>query len=167
MPARNVTAHPPTTTVPAEVTAGVTAGFGLTQLRMDKGVAAMLLDALQTARKAANGKEETLRFPGLGDRGAPLRFHGWDTYHNVAAKRHDPRQQSKHTCVLYRGERDMLPRLSAVLPGFGAVIALANSAAPDMEIAMVHALLQDSPQARFHRHRDNDVEGSEDVERTI
>jgi len=168
MPARNVTkAHPPITTVSADVTAGVTAGFGLTPLCMDKGVAASLLDALQRARKTANGKEETLRFPGRGDRGAPLRFHGWDTYSNVAAKEHNPRQQSKHTCMLYRGERGMLPRLSAILRGFGDVIALANSAAPDMEIAMVHALFQDSPQARFHWHRDNEVEGSKDVERTI
>jgi hypothetical protein len=133
---------------------------------VDKSAAASLLDALQTARKEANGKEETLRFPGRGDRGAPLCFHGWNTYSNVAAE-HDPAQQSKHTCVLYRGERGMLPRLSTVLSGFGYVIALANSAAPDMEIALVHVLFQDSPQARFKWHRDNEVEGSEDVERTI
>ena len=111
---------------------------------MDKSAAASLLDALQTARKAANGKEETLRFPDRGDRGAPLCFHGWDTYDNVAAE-HDPAQQSKYTCVLYRGERGMLPRLSTVLPGFGDVIALANSAAPNMEIALVHALFQRTP----------------------
>ena len=76
--------------------------FGLTPLRIDKGRAVALLDALQTARKAAKGHKETLRFPGRGDREAPLCFHGWGTYDNVAAK-HDARQQSKHTCVLYRG----------------------------------------------------------------
>jgi hypothetical protein len=47
------------------------------------------------------------------------------------------------------------------------VIALANNAAPDMEIALVHALFQDSPQACFNWHCDNEVEGSEDVLRTI
>ena len=36
-----------------------------------------------------------------------------------------------------------------------------------MEIALVHALFQDSPQARFDWHRDNEVKDSEDVERTI
>jgi hypothetical protein len=104
---------------------------------------------LQTARKAAKGHKETLRFPGRGDRGAPLRFHGWDTYSNVAAKEHNPRQQSKHTCVLYRGERGMLPRLSAVLPQFGDVLVLADRAAPDMEIAMVHCC------SRIARKRDS------------
>mmetsp|Transcript_34108 Transcript_34108/g.85546 ORF Transcript_34108/g.85546 Transcript_34108/m.85546 type:complete len:486 (-) Transcript_34108:190-1647(-) len=167
MPVRNATAHPPITTVPAGVTAGVTAGFGLTPLHVDKSAAASLLNALQTARTEAKGPKETLRFPGRGDRGAPLCFHGWDTYSNVAAEQHDPRQQSKYTCVLYRGERGMLPRLLAVLPEFGDVLALANSAAPDMEIALVHALFQDSPQARFDWHRDNEVKDSEDVERTI
>eukprot|EP00966_Prymnesium_polylepis_P158390 3661419-Prymnesium_polylepis.1 len=61
---------------------------------MDKGTAAALLDALQAACTAAKGPKETLRFQGRGDRGAPLRFHGWDTYSNVAAKEHDPAQQS-------------------------------------------------------------------------
>ena len=144
-----------------------TAGFGLTPLRVDKGMAAALLDALRQARKAAKGHKETLRFPGRGDRGAPLRFHGWNTYSNVACAKHDPAQQAKHTCVLYRGERGMLQRLSAALPGFGDVLALASSASPGMEIALVHALFQDSPQACFNWHCDNGVEGSEDVLRTI
>ena len=144
-----------------------TAGFGLTPLRVDKGMAAALLDALRQARKAAKGHKETLRFPGRGDRGAPLRFHGWNTYSNVACAKHDPAQQAKHTCVLYRGERDMLQRLSAALPGFGDVLALASSDSPGMEIALVHALFQDSPQACFNWHCDNGVEGSEDVLRTI
>jgi len=61
----------------------------------------------------------------------------------------------------------MLQRLSALLPGFGDVLVLADRVAPNMEIAMVHALFQDSPQARFRWHRDNKVKGSEDVECTI
>ena len=145
--------------------AGVSAKFGLTPLCMSRGRAALLLDSLQTARKAAKGHKETLRIPGCGKEQAA--FYGWDTYNNVACAKHEPRQQAKHTCVLFRGETAMLQRLSAALPGFSNILALAQHAEPDMEIALVHALFQDSAQARFHWHRDNEVEGSEDVMRTL
>eukprot|EP00966_Prymnesium_polylepis_P017215 396982-Prymnesium_polylepis.1 len=49
---------------------------GVTPLRMDKKLAVTLLDALLTARQAAEGHENTLRFSGCGTRGAALRFHG-------------------------------------------------------------------------------------------
>ena len=145
--------------------AGVSVKFGLTPLCMSKGRAALLLDSLQSARKAAKGHKETLRIPGCGKEQAA--FYGWDTYNNVACAKHEPRQQAKHTCVMFRGETAMLQRLSAALPGFSNVLALARHAEPDMEIALVHALFQDSAQARFHWHRDNEVEGSEDVMRTL
>ena len=97
----------------------------------------------------------------------PLGFNGWDSFGDVNAARHNPREQSKKTSILYRGEPGMLERLRRGLPGFEAVTELVADVAPGFKIAFVHVLLQSSAQATFAWHRDNETEGYERVRKTL
>jgi hypothetical protein len=97
----------------------------------------------------------------------PLGFNGWGSYDSVRDARHDPLEQSKTTCLLYRGEPGMLERLRYGLPGFDAVARLVADEAPGFKIAFVHVLLQSSAQATFAWHRDNETEGYGRVRKTL
>ena len=97
----------------------------------------------------------------------PLGFNGWGSYSNVNAGKHNVKEQSKHTTMLYSGDRSILLRLYLGLPGFEALGRMVRDACDDMEIAFVHVLQQSSAQACFSWHKDTDTQGYERVRKTL
>ena len=94
-------------------------------------------------------------------------FYGWGSYVNVPDCKHNATEQSKHTTLLYRGEPGLLQQLRLGLPGFDALVRMAEDACPGFEVAFAHVLQQSSPQACFGWHTDTATEGYEDVRKTL
>jgi len=138
--------------------------MSIARLSLQHDDAVLLRDAITDGITAAKGTDASLV---MTLDGKPLGFMGFKRYNNVVGAEHNPKDQAKHTTLLYRGETGMLQRLRRGLPGFDALVRMALEACPGMQVAFVHVLQQSSAQACFNWHTDTETEGYGAVRKTM